>query len=409
MISLYDRRTGNKILDLEEGEYSDSSEEILGVLPGNRLLTKNHDTLYVYSLSDGKILHKEEDGGRGKHRLLTSKNLYAEEGDCDEYSVQEWSYNFNTTTFETTGILSCRGSFLDYCIQEPLLISWRLKTCEEELEERPEKERDDDPEEHEEKWREIIDVVVHDSRTGEVVSRYQLPYGPWRENRYDEDFDPIDYYGEHTLMSEHEWTEQDIHEYKERSYWSSFSPRHIDPPIVGACYDSKWIILYNDYNFEVYDADGRSIFNYDLRGITKVWPITDTTIGIHVDSRLVEFDLEKRAEVGAVDMDVAAKERPDLFLGFIQHLNPLSSVGRSIIAGDVGKAQLWPDIFTSASPVEWYSAFRPESYWFEKDESIRVENLAQKRSETIELWHGNRKVTLEEAGRIVKPESTRSE
>ncbi len=118
----------------------------------------------------------------------------------------------------------------------------------------------------------------------------------------------------------------------------------------------------------------------------------------------MEFDLEKRAEVGTVDMKVAAKERPDLFLGFNKYRNPLSSVDRSIIAGEVGKAQLWPDIFASASPVEWYSAYRPESYWFERDERIRVENLDHKRSETIELWHGNRKVTLEEAGRIIKQE-----
>lgn len=118
----------------------------------------------------------------------------------------------------------------------------------------------------------------------------------------------------------------------------------------------------------------------------------------------MKFALEKRAEVVTVDMKAAAKERPDLFLGFIQYLNPLSSVGRSIISGEVGKARLWPDIFASASPVEWYSAYRPDSYWFERDERIRVENLTHKRSETIELWHGNWKVTLEEAGRIIKQE-----
>lgn len=402
MISLYDRRNGNKIMDLED-RLGGFREIILGVLPDNRILTTDRDTLYIHSLSDGKLLHRGERGGlMVKHRLLPSKNLYVKEGVYDEYSIGEWSYIFNTSTFETTHISSCSGSFLDYCTQEPFIISWRLRTHEDEFNDQLEKEQLNYSEEDEEKWRQTIYVVVHDSRTGEVVCRHQLSYGPWRNNSIYDDFDALDYYDEDTLIAEHDWTEQEIHEYKQNKYWASFSPQRIDPPIVGACYNPQWIILYNDSNFEVYDAEGNSIFNYNLRGIRKIWSITDTTFGIHVDSRLMEFDLEKRSEVGAVDMDTALKERPDLFLSFVKNHNPLSSVGKSIIAGVTGKAQLWPDIFASASPVEWHSAFRPDSFWFETDERIRVENLDHKRSETIELWYGNRKVSLEEAERIIQ-------
>lgn len=436
MISLFNRRDGQKILDLEdhgivkkqcldyeiienlENEAIDDDimrrleneaitervdhGQIIGVLPGNKLLTLgNH--LCIFDLKDGKLLHYVDDNCIVEHKLLPSKNLYVKCGIYDQYSTQEWSYFFNTATYDSVDISSTNDAFIEFYLQEPFIITWRLLKWDERSDDSEEQEADDWEDEEPNSSKKSIYLTVHDSLSGNLVCKRELVYGPCvDELGFEDGFDPIEYYGEDALLCEHDWTEQDIHKYKEAEYWSGFNPQLIEPRILGACYNPNWIILWNEFYFQVYDNNGESSYEYHLDSIVSLWPLDDRKVAILAKSTIIEFDLDIRQEISTVALESAPQLRPDLFLSFVKSKSWLTTLNNSIITGDVGKAQLWPDIFTDSLPIEWYSAYKPASYWFETNERIRVENKDHKRSETIELWYGNRKISLEEASAALK-------
>jgi hypothetical protein len=370
MISLVDRQTGNIVRELPdpmnpEGE-QDTITKIVAVLNGNRLVAAG-DALYVLDMQNGRILHQRDLDPDSELQLLPNGNIFIK---CE--MMDNWSYFasctlFNTTTYQSAGV-ACNESVLDHQFHGRYLACWYSK------ETNYEEEADYFAEDSEDGQQEVYQkatVKVFDTSDCALVFNMDLEYGRPLVMRYDEE--GVDDY-------------------------NGWSPQVLSPPIAGIHFGQLWLAIWNAHCFQLYDSkSGRRVCTHNLQGIRGIWSAEDNSLAIHASDRVLEFNINSQKVVSETSFAALPAERPDLFLSHLENSSPYSRINNSALSAEVGKVAVWVNAFEDSRPLEWLTAYRPTSCRFTSNHEILAESVEPERSDILEVWFGNEKVSLVQA------------